>query len=48
VLANPQVTVGRFAEAVAVAQDLARRGLVAAELDLRFRDQVVARLPDGP
>ncbi len=48
VLALPQVTVGRLAEAVAVAQDLARRGLVAAELDLRFRDQVVARLPDGP
>ena len=47
VLALPQVTVGRLAEAVAVAQDLARRGLVAAELDLRFRDQVVARLPDG-
>lgn len=48
VLAHPQVTIGRFAEAVAVAQDLARRGHVAAELDLRFRDQVVARLPDGP
>ena len=47
-LALPDVTASRLADAVPVAQDLARRGLVAAELDLRFRDQVVARLPDAP
>jgi cell division protein FtsQ len=34
----------RVAEAVPVAADLARRGLAWTELDLRYRDQVVARL----
>ncbi|MEK0430782.1 MAG: putative cell division protein FtsQ [Gemmatimonadota bacterium] len=48
VLALADVTAARLADAVPVATDLARRGLVAAELDLRFRDQVVARLPDAP
>jgi cell division protein FtsQ len=34
----------RLAEVVPVAADLARRHVRAAELDLRYRDQVVARL----
>ncbi len=51
-LAIPPVTVramldvapARLAEIVPVEQDLARRQARAAELDLRFRDQVIARL----
>lgn len=39
------VSVSRLAEVFPVEEDLARRGLAAAELDLRFRDQVIARLP---
>jgi cell division protein FtsQ len=38
------MTADRFADILPVEQDLARRRLRAAELDLRFRDQVVARL----
>lgn len=38
------VTLHRLADLQLVEQDLARRGLHAAELDLRYRDQVVARL----
>jgi cell division protein FtsQ len=34
----------RFAEIIPVEQDLARRGRRAAELDLRYRDQIVARI----
>ncbi|MGH7664998.1 MAG: cell division protein FtsQ/DivIB [Gemmatimonadaceae bacterium] len=34
----------RFAELLSVERDLARRQLGAAEIDLRFRDQVIARL----
>ena len=34
----------RFGEIVSVEQDLARRNARVAELDLRFRDQVIARL----
>lgn len=34
----------RFAEVASVEQDLARRQARVAELDLRFRDQVIARL----
>lgn len=34
----------RFAEVASVEQDLARRQQRVAELDLRFRDQVIARL----
>lgn len=34
----------RFGELRAVEEDLARRGLNAAELDLRFRDRVIVRL----
>ncbi|MDQ6926477.1 MAG: hypothetical protein M3154_09610, partial [Candidatus Eremiobacteraeota bacterium] len=39
------VNPARFAELGPVEADLARRGVRPAELDLRFRDQVVARLP---
>lgn len=39
------VTPPRLADVVPVEQDLARRGVRPLELDLRFRDQVVARLP---
>ena len=44
VRAMADVTVGRLAEIYPVEQDLARRQLRAAEIDLRFRDQVIARL----
>jgi len=46
-LVRTAVDVGaaRFADLAPVENDLARRGVRAAELDLRFRDQVVARLP---
>lgn len=39
------VTVERLAEIEPVENDLARRQLRAAEIDLRYRDQVIARLP---
>ncbi len=45
VRARADVTLHRLADATLVEQDLARRKLRAAELDLRFRDQVIARLP---
>jgi cell division protein FtsQ len=45
VLARPDVTVSRLAEVLPVELDLARRGRTVVELDLRFKDQVVARLP---
>lgn len=38
------VTAARLADIVPVEHDLARRGSRIAELDLRFRDQVIARL----
>lgn len=44
VLATATVTVDRLRELEPVTQDLARRQLRPAELDLRFRDQVIARL----
>lgn len=44
VLATNDVTLERLLELDPVAQDLARRQLRPAELDLRFRDQVIARL----
>ena len=44
VLAMSDVTVDRLLELDPVAQDLARRQLRVAELDLRYRDQVIARL----
>lgn len=46
VLARSDVTVQRLADVLPVELDLARRALRVAELDLRFRDQVVARLPN--
>jgi len=44
ILAAADVTADRLNDIVPVEQDLARRNVRAAELDLRFRDQVVARL----
>ena len=44
VRAMADVTVARLAELYPVEQDLARRGLRVAEIDLRYRDQVIARL----
>lgn len=37
-------TPARFAEVIPVEQDLVRRGHRATELDLRYRDQIVARI----
>lgn len=45
ILARADVTVERLADVQPVELDLARRALKVAELDLRFRDQVIARLP---
>lgn len=45
ILALADVTVQRLADVLPVELDLARRSLKVAELDLRFRDQVIARLP---
>jgi len=42
---TPDVTVSRFKDILPVEADLARNGLRAVELDLRFRDQVIARQP---
>jgi cell division protein FtsQ len=39
------LSTGRLAEIDPVTEDLTRRGLRAAEIDLRYRDQVIARLP---
>jgi cell division protein FtsQ len=39
------VTLARLGDIEPVARDLARRQLHPAELDLRYRDQVIARLP---
>lgn len=41
----PQVTLERLADIIPVEQDLARRHIRAAEIDLRFNNQVIARLP---
>lgn len=41
----PEVTVGRFKDILPVEADLARNRLRAVELDLRFRNQVIARQP---
>jgi cell division protein FtsQ len=35
----------RFGELSSVQRDLATRGITPVELDLRFKDQVIARLP---
>jgi cell division protein FtsQ len=45
VRAMSDVTADRLAEVTPVEADLARRHLRVAELDLRYRDQVIARLP---
>ncbi len=45
VLARADVSVARLADLLPVELDLARRGRTVEELDLRFRDQVVARFP---
>jgi cell division protein FtsQ len=46
VRATPDLSPGRLADIIPVEEDLARRGMKArlVELDLRFRDQVIARL----
>jgi len=44
VRAPTAVTARRLADIVPVEQDLTRRRARVAELDLRFRDQVIARL----
>jgi cell division protein FtsQ len=45
VRAMTNVTLTRLADIEPVQRDLMRRQLRAAELDLRYRDQVIARLP---
>lgn len=42
---TPEVTVGRLATIFPVEQDLQQRRLRAVELDLRYRNLVIARLP---
>ena len=44
VRASPGVSGNRLADIFPVESDLARRGANAAELDLRYRDQVIVRL----
>jgi cell division protein FtsQ len=44
VLVSPGITVERLTDIVSVEQDLARRNMRVVELDLRFRDQIIARL----
>jgi cell division protein FtsQ len=45
ILAMADVTVQRLADILPVERDLATRQLRASELDLRYREQVIARLP---
>jgi cell division protein FtsQ len=45
VLAQSTLSVERLSEIIPVEADLARRKLLPTELDLRFKDQVVVRLP---
>lgn len=45
VLAMRNVGAERFDELSSVQRDLARRRIVPVELDLRFKDQVIARVP---
>ncbi len=42
---TPQVTLARLADIFPIEQDLATRRIRAAELDLRYRNHVIARLP---
>jgi cell division protein FtsQ len=39
------VTLDRLADIAPVEDDLAKKHLRVAEIDLRYRDQVIARLP---
>jgi len=45
VLAARDLSAARLSDILPVERDLARRGQRAVELDLRYRDQVIARLP---
>jgi cell division protein FtsQ len=45
VRANDDLTLGRLADIEPVEQDLSKKQLRATEIDLRYRDQVIARLP---
>lgn len=45
ILAADNVTADRLTDIVPVELDLTRRNLRAVEIDLRFRDQIIARLP---
>jgi cell division protein FtsQ len=45
ILASADVTAERLSDLVPVEQDLVRRQVRATEIDLRFRDQVIVRLP---
>lgn len=45
VLAPAHVTVERLFDVIPVEADLKRRNLAANEIDLRFKDQVIVRLP---
>lgn len=45
VFASLDLSVDRLSEIIPVEFDLARRKAAATEIDLRFRDQVIARLP---
>ncbi len=45
VLGARDLTAARLQDILPVERDLARRGRRAVELDLRYRDQVIARLP---
>jgi cell division protein FtsQ len=45
VRAMTNVTLARLSDIEPVEQDLAKRQMHPAELDLRYRDQVIARLP---
>ncbi len=48
VLVSADLTVDRLSDILPIEQDLSRRHLRAVELDLRFRDQVIARLGKEP
>ena len=45
ILASTDISAARLTEIIPVEQDLTRRHLRVTELDLRFRDQIIARLP---
>jgi cell division protein FtsQ len=45
VRAMTSVTLARLSDIEPVERDLARRQVRPAEIDLRYRDQVIARLP---